>query len=440
VATVGVHRRTAVLTLTLWAAAVGLYPGAPPATRSPVAAETVLHATTTNSPLRLPRVGLVGAAVPTALIGRSVVAPASALGVARPPRTPTAVEAVTPPVEQPPEPVARQREVTVAVTGDLLPHQPVLSAARRGDSYDFVALLRGIRGPISRADLALCHLEVPLARGHEGLSTYPVFNGPPELATALAAVGYDGCSVASNHAFDQGEAGVRSTLDVLDHAGLGHAGTARTRREARRIQRYVVDGVHIAHLSYTYGLNGFTLPSGRAWLVDLIDARRILRDARQARREQADLVLVSLHWGTEYVAKPTSDQVRLARRLLASPHIDALIGHHAHVVQPVDRVAGKVVVYGLGNLLSNQSAACCAAATQDGVIVELTLRGTDGGPFTVTRVRYRPTMVRFPQRKVVLVEPLLDRTADTELRRQLRASLRRTRAIIGDVAEPATGS
>jgi hypothetical protein len=343
------------------------------------------------------------------------------------------------PAIEPSEPAPRPREVTVAVTGDLLPHQPVLDAARRGDSYDFVPLLRGIRGPIRRADLALCHLEVPLAHDHDGLSTYPVFNAPPELAAALAAVGYDGCSVASNHAFDQGTAGVRSTLDVLDRAGLGHAGTARTRREGRRIQRYDVDGVRIAHLSYTYGLNGFTLPSGQPWLVNLINARRILRDARRA-REDADVVLVSVHWGTEYVADPTTAQERLARRLLASPHIDALIGHHAHVVQPVERVAGKIVVYGLGNLLSNQSAACCVAGTQDGVIVELTLRGTDNGPFTVSRVRYRPTMVRFPQRSVVEVEPLLDRTDDPELRRQLRASRRRTRAVIGDVAEAVTGS
>jgi poly-gamma-glutamate synthesis protein (capsule biosynthesis protein) len=338
-------------------------------------------------------------------------------------------------VVAPSEPTTQ--EVTVAVTGDLLPHQPVLDAAHHGDTYDFVPLLRGIRRPISRADLALCHLEVPLASDHEDLSTYPVFNAPPELATALAAVGYDGCSVASNHAFDQGEAGVRSTLGALDRAGLGHAGTARTKQEARRIQRYEVNGIRIAHLSYTYGLNGFTLPSGRAWLVNLIKGERILRDARRAHRH-ADVVLVSLHWGAEYQAEPTTDQVRLAKRLLRNAPIDALIGHHAHVIQPVDRVAGKVVVYGLGNLLSNQSAACCTAATQDGVIVELTLRGTRGGPVAVTDVRYRPTMVQFPQRRVVLVEPLLHKTTDPGARRQLRASLHRTRDAIGDIAQPAT--
>lgn len=334
-------------------------------------------------------------------------------------------------------PTTPLRELTVAVTGDVLPHQPVMDAARTSEgSYDFVPLLRALAGPLGRADLALCHLEVPLSRDHHGLSSYPVFNAPPEVATALADVGYDGCSLASNHSFDQGVAGVRATLDVLDDAGLGHAGMARSRRESQRIRTYDVDGVRVAHLSYTYGLNGFTLPPGRQWLVNTIAVPRIRRDARRARRAGADVVLVSMHWGTEYVAQPTPEQRRLARRLLRDSHVDALIGHHAHVVQPVERVAGRVVVYGLGNLLSNQSAACCAAATQDGVLVELRLRGRPGERFQVDRVRYLPTMVRHPQRRVVLVDDLLERSDDPDLRRQLRASRQRTRRVIGDVARP----
>ncbi|HSK89759.1 MAG TPA: CapA family protein [Euzebyales bacterium] len=413
-----VRRRAAVIGSLLCVAGAALHPapaavGAPPSAVAPAdpAVVTAMHRPTVTS------------------VEPDPVAPADQAAA-----TPVDRSGTTPPGSR--ARPARARRVTVAVTGDVLPHQPVLQAARDGDGYDFAPLLRGIRGPIGRADLALCHLEVPLARDHERLSTYPVFNAPPELADGLAAVGYDGCSVASNHSFDQGVAGVRATLEALDRAGLGHAGTARTRRESRRIRQYRVDGVRIAHLSYTYGLNGFVLPADRPWLVNLIDRDRILRDARRARRERADVVLVSLHWGTEYVAEPTQQQRRLARRLLASPHIDALVGHHAHVVQPVERVGGKVVVYGLGNLLSNQSAACCAAATQDGVVVALTFAGVPGERFEVGAVRYWPTIVRHPQRRVVLVERLLSRTGDPDLRRQLEASRRRTRAVIGDVATP----
>jgi poly-gamma-glutamate synthesis protein (capsule biosynthesis protein) len=328
--------------------------------------------------------------------------------------------------------------ITVAVTGDVLPHSPVVDRARQADgSYDFAPLLAGIRAPIAGADLALCHLETPLARGDRGLSSYPVFNAPPALAEGLAAVGYDGCSVASNHAFDQGVDGVDATLDALDAAGLGHAGTARTAAEARRTRIYSVDRVDVAHLSYTYGLNGFVLPDGRPWLVDRIDVDRILADARRARRSGADVTLVSLHWGQEYVRRPTSEQVDLAEQLLASAHVDVLVGHHAHVVQPVDRVHGKVVVYGLGNLLSNQSSACCAAGTEDGVIVELTIVGRRDGGFAVGDVTYRPTLVAHPSRRVVLVDAALaDPDAASVDAAALRASRDRTRRAIGDVAEP----
>ena len=327
---------------------------------------------------------------------------------------------------------ARRQTVTIAVTGDVLPHLPVQAAARRRDgSYDFRPLLRGISGPIRVADLALCHLEVPLTRDRASLSGYPVFAAPHELADALADVGYDGCSVASNHALDRGVGGVGTTLRALDRAGLGHAGTARTRREARRPSLHVVRGRRIAHLSYTYGLNGAVVPADRPWTVNLIDPRRILRDAHRARRRGADLVLVSLHWGTEYVTTPTAAQRRLAGRLLRSPAVDALIGHHAHVVQPVARRHGKVVVYGLGTLLSNQSAACCRAATQDGVVVRLVARERRDGALRIHDVAYVPTMVRHPQRRVVAVRRALRAGASGTYAAQLRASLRRTRDAIG---------
>jgi poly-gamma-glutamate synthesis protein (capsule biosynthesis protein) len=99
--------------------------------------------------------------------------------------------------------------LTIAVTGDILPHLPVQAAARRADgSYDFRPLLRGVGRPIRAADLALCHLEVPLTRDRADLSGYPVFGAPDQLADALADVCYAGCSVASYHALVRVVAGV----------------------------------------------------------------------------------------------------------------------------------------------------------------------------------------------------------------------------------------
>jgi poly-gamma-glutamate capsule biosynthesis protein CapA/YwtB (metallophosphatase superfamily) len=327
-------------------------------------------------------------------------------------------------------------------SGDVLAHGSVVERARAygahsGRRFDFRPMFAAIRPLVSAADLAVCHLETPLSPSGRHLSGYPRFNVPPQLATAIHGAGYDACSVASNHAMDQGIQGVAGTLAVLDRARIQHAGTARSPREARpRI--LTVRRVRVALLSYTYGLNGFRLPRGRPWLVNLLSPGRILADAAAARRAGSQFTVVFLHWGQEYRSAPTQDQRRLARRLLADPGVDLLIGHHAHVVQPVQRVSGKWVAFGLGNSLSAQSAACCPAATQDGVLLQVSVVSR-AGRMVVRRLRYVPTLVEHPGYRILPVVKALARgSAGPTTRAMLRASLRRTTTAIGHAARPAS--
>jgi len=182
---------------------------------------------------------------------------------------------------------------------------------------------------------------VPLSRNGRNLSSWPAFNAPPQVATALRWAGYDACSTASNHSMDQGRRGVAATLDVMDAAGLRHAGTARTAQEAHATTIIDVRGARVALLSYTYGLTGGRVPPSRSWLVKVIDRRRIVGDARAARRAGAQFVVVLLHWGQEYRSAPTPLQRDLARRLLRTPEVDLILGHHVHVVQPIQRIGDK---------------------------------------------------------------------------------------------------
>jgi len=329
------------------------------------------------------------------------------------------------------------RSFTLAVTGDLLPHLPVVARARAdaagtGRALDFAPMLAPLRPLIEPADLALCHLEVPLSADGR-VSGYPAFNGPAELAAAIVETGYDGCSTASNHAVDRGFAGVAATLDVLDAVGLRHVGTARSPEEDVAPAWYDAGGVRVAQLSATYGLNGLPVPAQAPWSVDLIEPARILADAAAARAAGAEFVVISLHWGIEYQAEPTAQQRALAAQLLASPDVDLLVGHHAHVVQPVERIGGEVVVYGLGNLLSNQSAACCAAATQDGMVVTLTVaEPRRGAGLRVEEVSITPTYVERPTFRVLAVpQTLADPATPPGLRAQLEASAARTAAVAG---------
>jgi poly-gamma-glutamate capsule biosynthesis protein CapA/YwtB (metallophosphatase superfamily) len=215
---------------------------------------------------------------------------------------------------------------------------------------------------------------------------------PPQIATALVATGYDACTTASNHTLDQGTRGIRRTLDVLDAARLRHTGSARSVPERNRTLTFTVRGTRVALLAYTYGLNGLKPPRGQAWWVNLIDPKRIHADARAARAHGADLVIVALHWGSEYVHEPTAVQRRLAAQLLTGPDIDLLYGHHAHVVQPVERIHGKWAIYGLGNAVAAQSVR--RVDTQQGLLVRVQLVRNSAGRWHDGRLDWVPSLIR----------------------------------------------
>jgi poly-gamma-glutamate capsule biosynthesis protein CapA/YwtB (metallophosphatase superfamily) len=330
------------------------------------------------------------------------------------------------------EDAAAVQELTIVATGDLLVHQPVWDRALANGNglYRFRPMFRAIRPTIRGADLALCHMETPLGPGAP--SGFPIFNTPPALAYAVKWAGLDACTTASNHSVDQGRAGVRSTLLALERAGLRHTGTARSRREAQRILLMDVEGLRVAILAATYGTNGLPLPD--PWSVKLIRPTQIIRNARRARRLGAELVIVNLHWGVEYVHQPTAEQVRVARQLRRSGVIDLIVGQHAHVVQPIRRLWGKFVVYGEGNFLSAQTSACCPGPTQDGLVAVARVR-VAGEKVTVRRVDYVPIYVRRPDFVVVPVGARLrqlaraGRSGSAEAA-ALRESRRRTIAVV----------
>ncbi|MFD9465383.1 CapA family protein [Streptomyces sp. NPDC060027] len=256
---------------------------------------------------------------------------------------------------------AAARGFTLVASGDVLPHTSIIERANSdagGNGYDFRPMLAGVEPIVSGADLAICHMET--VYGADGDYTgYPTFKSPPQVADGLAATGYDACSTASNHTLDDGADGVRRTLDTLDRAGVRHAGSARTAQEASGAGLMRAGGARVAHLAYTYDTNGIPLPQGQPWAVALIDPDRIVADARAARKAGADVVVVSLHWGTEWQDEPDEQQLRLSKLLTASrtdgrPDIDLILGTHAHVPQAYEKVNGTWVVYGMGDQIAGE--------------------------------------------------------------------------------------
>lgn len=257
---------------------------------------------------------------------------------------------------------AARHPFTLVASGDILSHDSVIRQARNdagGRGYDFRAMLSGAKPLASEADLAICHMETVYGRSGGPFTGYPTFQTPPHVAAAIKATGYDSCSTASNHTMDAGVAGIGRTLGAMDKAGLQHVGSARSARERTRPALMRAGGAKVAQLSYTYGTNGIPVPKDKPWAVNPLDPKRIVADARAARRAGADVVVVSAHWGTEWQQAPNGQQLAVAKQLTRSrshgrKDIDLVIGTHAHVPQAYEKVNGTWVVYGMGDQIAGK--------------------------------------------------------------------------------------
>ncbi|KDN24107.1 CapA family protein [Amycolatopsis rifamycinica] len=282
---------------------------------------------------------------------------------------------------------------SVVATGDVLIHPALTEQAEAdgGGKIDYRPLLAGIKPLISGADLGICHLETPLAAEGGPYSGYPSFSAPPEIADAIKDTGYDTCSTSSNHTIDQGAEGVTRTLDKLDGVGVRHTGSARSAAEAAKPLILDVHGIKVGQVSYSFGFNGIKVPAGKPWLANQIDVDDVLAAARKAREAGAQVVIASLHWGVEYQHEPTAEQRSQAKKILASDDVDLIIGHHAHVVQPFEKIGDKWVAYGLGNSVARHSEP--KGDTEEGVAARFRFV-RDGDRWKVGKAEYIPTLIR----------------------------------------------
>ncbi|MBA2554859.1 MAG: CapA family protein [Geodermatophilaceae bacterium] len=298
--------------------------------------------------------------------------------------------------------------IRLLFTGDMLPSDDLQAQAGRyagGRGFDFMPMLAEVAPIVEAADWAICHQETPVSDDNVGLAGYPRFNAPRELAEDQRAIGFDACSTASNHTVDLGMGGIQATLGTLDRVGIAHTGSARSQTEYAKPMIYGVQGVHVGHVAYTYALNG--LPSPAPWAVNLIDPPTVLADAARLKQAGADIVVVSLHFGNELDQVPSSYQGQVVDEIMQAPEVDLIVGHHAHVVQPIERRAdGRWVIFGLGNFLAQQSVydADLTPTHRDGVMVEVTFGPAADGRYAIEQVGYVPTFVDAPS-DVIRIAP-----------------------------------
>ncbi len=287
---------------------------------------------------------------------------------------------------------------------------------------------------ISGVDVAICHLETPIAPDGEKLSTYPFFGVPKEITSALADAGFDRCSTASNHAYDRGNDGIDATVNALLEAGVQQSGMARTPEEIEP-HIFVVDGINLCHLSYTFSYNGLIMPEETQWRSAIINTGLILRDAKRARELGSQATIVSMHWGNEKDSSLNSMQISIADELTASGLVDLIVGHHAHVVQPTKQVNGVWIMFGLGNVLSNlPTDERWPVNSQDAVIATTSLTISSLGKAVFDKPVMHPTWVDKDHGWVIrdIQKSLQSPLTPTRVAQELEMSLGRTSRVLGD--------
>ncbi len=254
-------------------------------------------------------------------------------------------------------------EIDLVTVGDMLLHGGIHNSSLQADgTYDYTHVFEHTMDRIAAADIAVANQEVILGGVELGVSSYPQFNSPQAFGDALVDAGFDVILHASNHTMDKDTVGVLNTIHFWKekHPDITYLGINESAEERNDISIVDVDGIRIAMLNYTYGLNGFTLPEDKPYLVNLMNdwhKDEIAEDLRKA-RELADFVIVYPHWGTEYVLNATDEQ-RTWAQFFADNGADLIIGTHPHVVEPVEWITAAdgrqtLVYYSLGNYISIQ--------------------------------------------------------------------------------------
>ena len=252
--------------------------------------------------------------------------------------------------------------VTVMMVGDMLVHPGVWMSGERDDgtrNYDH--LFANLSDDFSGTDIAMVNQETILGGAEHGLSGYPTFNSPQELGDAEVAAGVDVSISATNHALDRGFAGITWALEYwrTKHPEILVPGIADTQDKADEIPMLERNGVKVAILNYTESTNGIPIPSDAPFCVKTLGEADFASDMTRAREAGAEFIVVCPHWGTEYVYKPTEEQIRWASELVEAG-ADVIIGTHPHVLEPVEVLDGPdgrqvPVFWSLGNYISWQA-------------------------------------------------------------------------------------
>ena len=270
----------------------------------------------------------------------------------------------------------KKRSMSLVMVGDVLTHDSVLADALKNDgSYDFSSMFSYIKPMIKDYDLKYVNEESIIGGPSFKYSGYPTFNAPDILGDNLIDTGFNIIGLANNHAYDKGETGILYSNKYWGSKDVIASGTYSSHEDRDNIKVYEKNGIKYAFLAYTTSLNGYALSSDKSYLVNVYSDELVKDDINKI-KTKVDVVIVAMHWGDEYTNTPTESEREIAK-YLSDLGVDLIIGTHPHVVQPIEYVGETLVIYSLGNFISNQLVLGLNPAIGLMVGVDITVDGTN---------------------------------------------------------------
>ncbi len=299
------------------------------------------------------------------------------------------------------ENVTFKRTVSVLAVGDIMAHTLQFTAAydKQTDQYNFYEQFKYIADKLSSKDFAIGNLETVFAgkdRRYSGKNM--IFNAPDNLAESIKKAGIDILTTSNNHSLDRGFDGISRTIDVLDELEILHTGTFKTEEESNEILIFEKEGISFALLSYSYSTNGWPMPEGKPYSMNMMEEQKIIGDIKKAKEAGADIVMVGLHWGLEYRSDPNHHQTNLADSLFYAG-ADIILGSHPHVLQPFEHLTmvdesgtkkEKFIIYSMGNFISGQR----TSPRDIGMYINFKISRIGSEPAFIEEVSVMPTWVQ----------------------------------------------
>lgn len=299
-----------------------------------------------------------------------------------------------------PTPEPKEKRVSFLACGDNIIYKGTVSDAKSlatDGGYDFKPICKNVGNMISGADISFINQETLMCGDGYELSYYPMFNSPQKVGEDLAEVGFDVINISNNHMLDKGKNGLLRTIDFWETQDVLMIGGYRGRADFENLRIIEKDGIKIAFLSFTEMTNGMRVKESEELFIPYIDEENIQIQLAVA-NARADFSVVSLHWGDEGAFVPNKEQKRIAQ-LIADCGGDVILGHHPHVIQPIEWLSGMngnrtLCAYSLGNFAAEQA----YDYNMVGGMLELDFVETVDGVKRIENAVFNPTVYHFNAR------------------------------------------